>query len=455
MDPINYSIDVASPVAAAAQGYQLGAGIRDDQAKQQALQLAQQQQQQQAKVIQSLITNPNAGASDYANAALLVPGLREQLKQAWDTRNTDQQQSHLNDVGQYFAAVKSGRPDIAAQMMTRRADAMEASNGNPADIKALRTQAEAVTAHPEFARTYLGMMLSSLPGGDKVISSATALGTDQRAEAEAPAKLATAQAEARIKGAEASVAPTKVATDIANVQSQIKDRSSRLGLDRDKLTSDVQLELEKMRQKNGELPEFVAKDISSAATDAISAQQSASRMTSLADQIDKAAGELGAGVEAKTGELWKKTFGSQNDLSRIRAEYNRIVTPAAMAVYKQVASGSTSDKDIETAMTGVPKDTDSPERMSQFLRGAAKLQVYDSVLSNAKSEWLGSVRSLAKAPKDIDIDGVRVPAGTTFKAFADQYVAKKVAEQTAVSTLQNRGYMRFADPATSGASGSY
>jgi hypothetical protein len=169
-------------------------------------------------------------------------------------------------------------------------------------------------------------------------------------------------------------------------------------------------------------------------------------MTQLADQIDQAAGALGSGVTAETGELWKKTFGSQNDLTRIRAEYNRIVTPAAMAAYKQVASGSTSDKDIDTAMTGVPKDTDSPERMSSFLRGAAKLQVYDSVLNNAKSEWLGAVRSLGKAPKDIEVDGVRVPAGTTFKDFADKYVEAKATDKIAAMTLQGRSYMRWAQP---------
>jgi hypothetical protein len=88
------------------------------------------------------------------------------------------------------------------------------------------------------------------------------------------------------------------------------------------------------------------------------------------------------------------------------------VTPAAMAAYKTVASGSTSDKDIETAMTGVPSDTADASTMASFLRGAAKLQVYDSVLNNAKSEWLQSVKSLGKAKSDITVDGVTVPAGT-------------------------------------------
>ena len=456
MDPINYSIDVATPFQSAVQGYQVGAAIRNDQAQQQQLELQRAQQQQQAQVIQRLVANPNASATDYANAALLVPGMKDQLKQSWETRNTDQQQAHLADVSQYFAAVKSGKPQIAADMMNKRADAMEASGASTHDVQALRTQAQVVSEHPEFARSYLGMMLSSLPGGDKVITSATSLGKDAREEALAPADQAKAAAEARIKGAEANVAPTKVSTDIANVQSQINERASRLGLDRDKLTSDMQLELTKLAAKNAELPEFVAKDVTSATADSLAAQQSANRMTSLADQIEKASTDLGGGVEAKAGELWKKTFGSQNDLTRIRAEYNRIVTPAAMAAYKTVASGSTSDKDIETAMTGVPKDTDSPERMAQFLRGAAKLQVYDSVLNNAKSEWLQSVRTLGKTSKDIEIDGVKVPAGTTFKNFADQFVAKKVGDQTAAATLQSRGDMRFAQPPSAGgASGTY
>jgi hypothetical protein len=344
--------------------------------------------------------------------------------------------------------------------MNARADAMEkAAGGVTPESQAMRTNAQIVEAHPAFALGMIQAKLAAHPDGTKVASTLSALGQEARAEALAPSEQATKDAEAKIKGAEAAVAPVKVSTDIQNVQSQIAERAGKLGLDRDKLTSDVQLELEKMRQKNGELPEFVAKDIGTATTDAISAQTSAARMNSLASQIEQASNDLGGGVEARAGELWKKTFGTQNELTRLRAENSRIVTPASMAAYKTVASGSTSDKDIETAMTGVPKDTDSPERMAQFLRGAAKLQVYDSVLNNAKSEWLGAVRSLAKAPKDIDIDGVQVPAGTTFKNFTDQYVARKVADQTAATTVQARGYMRFAQPpaqpGTSGVSGSY
>lgn len=451
MDPINYSIDVATPFQSAMQGYQAGAAIRDDQAQQLAIQQKQQAAQAQQQALTALANNPNATGNDYGRVMTQMPQLSEQLTKAWAARNADQQQAMVSDLSQWGAAIKNGAPQIAVQQMNARADAMEKAAGGPTpESQAMRTNAQVVEAHPAFALGMIQAKLSAHPDGTKVATTLSALGKEDRDTALAPAELAIKKAEAGIKGAEAAVAPTKIATDIANTQSQITDRAKRFGLDSDKLTTETQIKLAEMAQKNGELPEFVAKDISAATTESMAAQQSSARMNQLATQIEGAAGELGSGVTAKTGELWKKTFGSQNELSRLRAEYSRIVTPAAMAAYKTVASGSTSDKDIETAMVGVPKDTDSPERMAQFLRGAAKLQVYDSVLNNAKSEWLGAVRNLGKAARDIEVDGVKVPAGTTFKGFADQYVAKKVAEQTAASVLPSRGYMRYATPAAGG-----
>lgn len=445
MDPINYSTDVASPFAAAMQGYAGGAAIRDDQLKQQAIQQAQQAQQQQAQVLQNLISNPRAGAQDYANAALLVPGMREQLKQSWDTKNTDQQASHLSEVSQWFAATKSGSPEIAVDAMKKKADAMQASGADPREVQALRTQAQVVQEHPEFARTMMGMMLSSIPGGDKVITGAASLGSEARADALAPADLAIKTAEAKIKGVDAVAAPVKVTTDIANVQSQIDQRSKQYGLDRDKLTTDTQLALKKMEMEYGQLPEFVAKDINAATTDAIAAQQSADKMTNLASRLEAEGG--GFGLASSASEWIKKATGNQNEMTRLRSEYNRIATPAAMAAYKKVATGSTSDKDIDTAMVGVPKDNADAETMAAFLRGAAKLQVYDAVLNNAKSEWLGAVRNLGKAKTDIEIDGVKVPSGATFKNFVDQYVPRKIGEQTTAATIKASPYAQFATPA--------
>ena len=237
MGPINYSSQVQDPFQAVLQGYQGGAAIRNDVQQQQAYQVAQQQalaqRDMQSRVLNSLISNKNATASDYANASLLVPGLKDQLKQSWEMKSSDQQQSQLRDVGQVYAAVSSGRPDLAAQKLTERAIALEAAGGSKQEVQALKAQAEAITAHPEFARATVGMMLASLPGGEKLISSATTMGKEQREAGMYPTELrkgraeaATAEATAGIKSVEALNAPTRVGLENANIESTIQDRAA-------------------------------------------------------------------------------------------------------------------------------------------------------------------------------------------------------------------------------------
>lgn len=201
LTPVDYSLNVATPFASAMQGYQAGAAIRDDQQNQalRAQQLAQQQaqQQQQQQVIGALINNPNPTAADYTHAALLVPGYKDQINQGWERLNAEQQQSHLSDASQWYAAIQNGQPQIAVNAMNQRADAMDAAAGKPTQqSQALRTQAQMIDIHPEFGAKNLGMMLASIPGGDKVITGVGALGDQGRAADQAPADLAIKNATA-------------------------------------------------------------------------------------------------------------------------------------------------------------------------------------------------------------------------------------------------------------------
>jgi hypothetical protein len=439
---------VANPAQTFMQGLQMGNGIQQMDVQRQQQELALEQQKQQAQVLHNLLNKPNPTAQDYADATVAIPSLSAQFKQAHEMRNEAQQQADLQHSGQIFAALSNGQPGVASQLARDRATALR-NSGQEAAAKQAELGADMIDAHPDFARTLAGMKLSSTPGGDKVISS---FASAQKM----PDELRQTKADADLKVTQARNEPTKLSLDLKNVQSQIDDRAKRYALDADKLTTDTQIKLQEMGQKFGEVPEYVSKEVTAAATDSIASDQSATRMLDLADKLEQAAPELGSGLTAKTSEWWKRVYGSQDELTRIRGDYARIVTPSAMSAYKKVASGSTSDKDIETAMTGVPSETADPATMASYLRGMAKLQVYDSVLSNARAEWFGSVRSLGKASKDIEVDGVKVPSGMTFKQFTDVYVPKKVAEQLGTKQtqqIQSRGYMKHAAP--SGATGSY
>ena len=122
MGPINYGVQVANPFASALQGFQAGHDVRALQLQQQQAEYAFQQQQEQRRTLQGLISNPAAGAKDYANAITMFPQLREPLAKAWEMKSTEQQQSTLRDAGQWFSAVKSGQPKLAVDMMQQRAD---------------------------------------------------------------------------------------------------------------------------------------------------------------------------------------------------------------------------------------------------------------------------------------------------------------------------------------------
>lgn len=435
--PTDYSgtFTQQNPAQALAQGYQVGAGIRDDMAQQAALQQQQQQLIAQQKAMQGLAMNPNATAQDFASASLLFPQLKDQLKQSWEMKNTAQQEQHLQTMGQAYAAVTNGQPDIAVQQLQDRANAMQKGGGSPQEIQAIRTQAQLIALHPELARASMGLTLAALPGGDKVLTGVSTAGIEQRAQDQAPAQLSKVNSEARKLIAEAPYVAPKAAAEVSNLTSQIDERAARLNLDRDKFTSEVQQKLMEYQQKAGDLPEPVMKNINEATTSAIASKQSSESMGNLAAQLEKEGG--GFGVASTAGEWLKNATGNQDAVTQMRSEYSRIVTPAAMAAYKAVTSGATSDKDIDTAMKGVPPDTADAKVMASYLRGLSKMQMYNSALDNAKSEWYAGNKFLGPSRQDMEIDGVKVPKGTTFKNFSEQYVGKKVGQLQGESVLNS------------------
>ena len=453
MNPINYNIDVQSPFNAAMQGLQSGMALHDraDAQKQKQDQLLAQQQMHND--IGGVINNPEASGKDYADLVLKHPQLTDAAKQAWSTLSDSQKQNNLNSLSQVYSALNSNRPDIAKQILNEQAQA--ATNaGKVQEAESTSRMAKIIDLDAGTAKQSIMLHLAGSPDGLKVLESL-----------KVPSDVAKGNADAVKATYEAQHSPERFAleqslgkTNISNLDSQIQNRSDQMNLDRDKLQSEVQMKLYELKNKNGELPEYVAKQVNESATDAIASQQSANQLSSLADKISAA--DLHSGVAVSGWNALKNVTGFKGDAAQLRAQYTGMVTQSSMAAYKKVASGSTSDRDIETAMTGVPKETDPPELMSAYLRGAAKLHQMDSILNNAKTDWLSQNKYLGKSKNDMEIDGVKVPAGTSFKGFSDEYLQKKYDEtvkekrvekdknlgnpQSSNIDLSSRSYMAFA-----------
>jgi len=444
MGPIDYSIDVATPFQSAMQGYQAGAAIRNDQLQQQQQQAALAQQQQMQKDIAAVYSNPNASARDYAGLTLKYPALKDQFKQGWDMIGQEQQAGKLDLMSRAYAALSSGRADMAEKLMRDTAEAMRNSGASEREVKAQETWADLIKQSPEQARHIGGLMLSSVMG-DKFATTFQTVGDQGRAADKAPAELAKAEAEARIAGVTAENAPTAAALTNANVRSQIAERADRLALDRDKLTSDMELELYKLKQTQTNLDGDAKKLLNEATLASLAADHSATATIALADQFDKLGG--GNGGLGTTAEAWAKLTGTQDAMSRARAEYTRLRNSQAI---KNLPQGSASDADVKMALEGFPPETADSKYLAQFLRGMGKLQQLDAASQKARAEWVNAVGHLGKPKSDIEVDGIKVPAGSSFVDFSNQFIQRKADERAAAKGLQSvqgRSYMRYAQPA--------
>lgn len=428
MGPIDYSLNIQNPSQSFIQGIQGGAAINQLQMQQAQQEAARAQQLQMMADLSALAKNPKA--DQIIAMTVKYPQLSEQFKRSYDMLAPQEKEAKINAMLPVYSAAINGRGDIAANLLNEQANALE-NSGQKQQADQIRAHAQAFIDHPETMTTTSGLLLASAMGPDKFKELIGGI-TDQ---AKAPSEIAKSKAEAEIKGVEAANAPTAFGLKNADIVSQINTRAGQLQLDRDKLNQETMLKLTELNNKVGTLPEYVAKDVSTAVTDSIASNQSADKMLDLASRIDAIKNDMSSGIVGKSAEAIKNLRGAQNEISQIRGEYNRIVTPAAMSAYKQVASGSTSDRDIDTAMTGIPKDTSDPDILSSYLRGIAKLQTLNSVMNDAKTEWLSEVKYLGKTKKDIVIDGINVPTGTTFAQFTKDYLPQKVKDTFAAKNI--------------------
>jgi len=451
MQPMNYNIDVKQPFANALAGVEAGFGLSTAMDKAQQQQLALQQQVEMKKDLGALAQKANPTAQDFAAITTKYPSLAEHFKNTWSMLNTDQQQTRLSQASQVYSALQGGKPDIAKQLLNEQITASR-NSGREQDAKSAETMLQLIDTKPEIALNSAGLMLSSVLGPEKFSTTFSTL-------AKLPSEVAKGTAEATKAGYEAARTPqrlaleeSKTAAEIRNLDSQIGERASRLVLDRDKLQSETELKLYELNQKGTTLEGDARKLVNDSVVGSVAADQAAGQMNDLADRLSKQSG--GWGAAASASEWFKQATGSQDYMTQLRNEYARVKNGQAI---KMLPPGSASDKDIQIAMKGFPPETADTATMASFMRGMAKLNQLTAVTENAKAEWVNSVGHLGKPKTDIVIDGIAVPAGSTFTDFASGYLSKKVEQkqtQAQQQAIPNRSYMRWANPQGGGALGS-
>lgn len=441
MQPINYNIDVKNPFNNALTGVEAGFGLSNAMDKAQQQKIALDQQKQMQFDLATLAQKPDPTAQDFAQISTKYPALAEHFKNTWSMLNTDQQQSRLSQATQVYSALNANKPDVAKQLLEQQVAAAR-NAGREQDAKSAETMLGLIDTNPKMALSSAGLMLSSVLGPEKFTNTFSTL---QKLPGEVKAGEAAAtkaEWEAKDTPQRLELANQQTAANIRNLDSQIRERSARLSLDADKAQSDVDLRLMELQQKGGKLDDSAIKIVNESTVAAVTAQQAAGQMTDLATRLEKQGG--GYGAFSSASEWLKQATGSQDSLTQMRQEYTRLRNTQAV---KNLPPGPASDTDVKLAMKGFPPDNADAATMASFLRGMAKLQNYTASMESAKAEWVNAVGHLGKPRQDIEIDGIKVPAGSTFTDFATGYMdalAGKKSTQTAQQGVPNRSYMRWA-----------
>ena len=253
--------------------------------------------------------------------------------------------------------------------------------------------------------------------------SAEALSEQAKARVAAP----TLQAELLKKAADAQTALiqsqfaerlqalglTEKTWNIKNLQSEISNRSAKLNLDTQMTNATVLEKMSNIQKNLNEIPADTRKLINESAVTAATAQQSAAQFNDLANRIE---GLGGYGKLSSLSEFAKSTIGAEGYETSLRQEYTRLRNSAAI---KSLPPGPATDKDIQMALSGFPKDTSNSANIAQFLRGMAKLQDIDAAVANAKTDWLAQNNgALTRATKTLVVGDFRARPGESFNELS-------------------------------------
>ena len=427
MNPIDYSIDVKSPFEQAVYGAKLGESLADSQLKQYAIAEDQKRKQMIAEAYSRLSSNPNPTAKDYLDLSMLLPAKEAAgVMKSWDILSENQKQNELRFGGQIMSAFSSGNHAIGIDLLKKRAQE-ELNSGRPEMASVYENYAKIAQSNPDAAQKSIGVLIGTLPGGDKVLESS-------------------------IKAIRAPEETSKISAENKNLLSQINDRAEKLALDKDKLQSDVELKIYEIDQKRAgkasaaiDAPD-VRKAINESATQSAASAQSADRMEELAGKVLSAGG--GKGVFTSAENYIRQLTGRQNEWTSIRNEFDRIKNSYAI---KTLPPGAASDKDVAFALKGMPDRNANEEHIASFLRGLAVLQRFDSSVKSAETDWISANGSLGRTSSDIQIGNTTVPAGTTFSEFIKKGGIEKSQQsqkqsESQPATAGKRSYWQFATP---------
>lgn len=235
--PFDYTIDIQSPFTSLTQGLQLGAGIADIRAQQQARELKMQQEQaaleQQRMMqqeVQGFLTNPTA--QGVLRLSTLMPAEQaKSIREGWAALDADTAKQRLSQVSQVSSALMSSTPEVGINMLMDMAEGAR-NAGKEDEAKQYEAYAETAKVNPRFAALTALVPMAGTEEGKRAIETMI---TAQKAPAEireGEAKATTAEVAAKYAEPKAIQDMEKAGWDIKKLKQDVEFRPLELNLRR-------------------------------------------------------------------------------------------------------------------------------------------------------------------------------------------------------------------------------
>ena len=420
MQPMNYTIDTGNAGNAFAQGFQNTAGMMATAADyQRAQQLATQQQQAAELDAQKRADFAEAAANPtYEKVRALMikhPELSEQFERSLKPLDARRKENLMAGAFSAKEALEAGNTDAFTKLIDQNIEAAEKS-GDQDMLDRFKSVKYLAAASPSNAiLTLHGTLFGGLgaDGYEKLQKAKTESATRGAAVRKGEAEADSAEVTAQYADATAQAGLAKTGAEVADKKSAISERAARLGLDRDKFNLDFDSKLAELQGKTQvTLSAGMEKMQAESVTKSLTATDLANKSEMLAGAMEKA-GQFGGAwswVSSKSADL----LGVDFDVNALRREY---VALRNKGVIDGLPPGVATDKDIELVKAGFPGENADSATISKWLRSFSNVQKAAAKREEAQAEWIANVGSLSNARRDIDIGGVKVPAGTSFTDF--------------------------------------
>ena len=452
VQPANYNIDVQSPFQAFGQGAQLGTGLAELDARRQAAQQDAVRQENLNKELELLNANPNPTSADLKRVAFLLPPAQlKGILDVFQAGTKEQQDNQLKVAGEIYSAFASGQPKIGIDLLNYEATAAE-NSGNRQQARAFRTYAKLAEGNPSQAQKTIGIMLTPLPGGDKVIDAAikaqTAPATISKAETEAAfapqikaATLAKLNKELK-EDDDDSVQSGRILPDGATIILTKKGKTRVLGSDGVELAGDERV------QAIRDAEEFGA-DIqglrSGARAGAEIGQKEAQKAFELVGKIRTNLGNLDSAIAAldagaNTGVIASKF----PNWKASTIELQNIQRRLGLDIIGSVTFGALSEGELSLALeTALPLNM-NPEKLRDWLTRKRDAQVK---LSNYVSE---QAKYLSKPGRNLgnwlEFAEEKYGTGSAQGSMTAPGTGRRSPDATTAPSGGQPSYMRYANP---------